>query len=40
MPVILRPPWVAKGMQKPLPNTYLIELTPSNDNEEAQTSSF
>lgn len=51
MPVILRTTneidtWLratwdeAKEMQKPLPDVDLIDLTPSNDNEEAQASLF
>ncbi|ASV83720.1 hypothetical protein CES85_4503 [Ochrobactrum quorumnocens] len=37
----LRAPWdEAKEMQKPSPDADLIDLTPSNDNEEAQTCLF
>lgn len=37
----LRAPWdEAKEMQKPLPDADLIDLTPSNDNEEKQASLF
>ena len=37
----LRAPWdEAKEMQKPLPDVDLIDLTPSNDNKEAQASLF
>ncbi|MCK1978087.1 hypothetical protein LNK15_13715, partial [Jeotgalicoccus huakuii] len=37
----LRAPWnEAKEMQKPLADADLIDLTPSNDNEEAQPSLF
>jgi len=37
----LRAPWnEARDMQKPLPDADLIDLTPSNDNKEAQASLF